>query len=225
MITKYGYDVFFTITVVCVVVIILALVFVEPKSFRYSLVVASLVVVSFAVNFFRDPERTIPENEECIVSPADGKVLVVKQVREDEFFHSDVWQISIFMSPLDVHVNRNPISGVVRYTRYVHGEYFAAFEDKASEKNEQMIIGIEGKQERGPFKQIAGFIARRIVCGLQVGDRVKKGERFGMIKFGSRVDVFLPIFATVCVKVGTRAVAGETVLGEFSQNKLENKYK
>lgn len=225
MITRYGYDVYFTIAAVCVVVIVLALLFIEPKSYRYSLIVVSLAFLGFTTYFFRDPERTTPKGENLIIAPADGKVIVIKNIHDDEFFHSDVQQISIFMSPLNVHVNRNPISGVVRYARYVHGEYFAAFKDKASEKNEQMIIGIEGKQERVMLKQIAGFIARRIVCGLKVGDRVKKGERFGMIKFGSRVDVFLPISASVRVTVGARAVAGETVLGEFSQNKLENKYK
>ncbi|MBI3786863.1 MAG: phosphatidylserine decarboxylase family protein, partial [Ignavibacteriales bacterium] len=127
----------------------------------------------------------------------------------------EVTQISIFMSPLNVHVNRNPISGAVQHLRYVKGEYFAAFEDKASEKNEQMIIGIEGERGKVLFKQIAGFVARRIVCTLHVGDTVKAGERFGMIKFGSRVDVFVPTDAAVRVKAGDITVAGETVLAEF----------
>ncbi len=123
--------------------------------------------------------------------------------------------ISIFMSPLNVHVNRNPVSGVVKHLRYVKGEYFAAFEDKASEKNEQMIIGMEGVHGKVLFKQIAGFVARRIVCTLQVGDTVRAGERFGMIKFGSRVDVFVPLNAVLRVQVGDVPVAGETVLAEF----------
>ncbi len=94
--------------------------------------------------FFRDPDRRTPKGDNLIIAPADGKVIVVKQVHDDEFFHADVQQISIFMSPLNVHVNRNPITGTVKHTRYVKGEYFAAFEDKASEKNEQMIVGLEG---------------------------------------------------------------------------------
>jgi phosphatidylserine decarboxylase len=105
----------------------------------------------------------------------------------------------------------------------VNGKYFAAFEDKASEKNEQMIVGIESKQGGVLFKQIAGFIARRIVCNLKLGDMVKAGERFGMIKFGSRLDIFLPMSTSVCVKVGDIVSAGETVLAEFSKNRSENK--
>jgi phosphatidylserine decarboxylase len=119
------------------------------------------------------------------------------------------------MSPFNVHVNRSPVSGVVRHLRYVKGEYFAAFEDKASEKNEQMIIGIEHARGKLLFKQIAGFIARRIVCTLKPGDSIRAGERFGMIKFGSRVDVFVPASATVRVRVGDVSVAGETVLAEL----------
>jgi phosphatidylserine decarboxylase len=223
MITKYGYDVYFTIAIVCFVIIILSLLFIEPKSFRYSLIVVSLTVFGFTTNFFRDPERNTPQGDGIVIAPADGKVIVIKQVREDEFLHSDAWQVSIFMSPLNVHVNRNPISGIVKHTRYVNGKYFAAFEDKASEKNEQMIVGIESKQGGVLFKQIAGFIARRIVCNLKLGDMVKAGERFGMIKFGSRLDIFLPMSTSVCVKVGDIVSAGETVLAEFSKNRSENK--
>jgi phosphatidylserine decarboxylase len=225
MITKYGYDVYFTIAAVCIVFIILALLFVEPKSTRYSLIFVSLIVLGFTTNFFRDPDRKSPQGEKLIIAPADGKVIVVKQLRDDEYFNSDVWQVSIFMSPLNVHVNRNPISGVVKHVRYVKGEYFAAFEDKASEKNEQMIVGLEGTHGKVMLKQIAGFVARRIVCPLKTGDTVKSGERFGMIKFGSRVDVFLPLSVNIRIKVGDVTRAGETILGEFSQDELENKSK
>ena len=221
MITKYGYDVFFTIAAVCVVIILLALLFIEPKSYRYSLIVVSLAVLGFVTNFFRDPERITPKGENLIIAPADGKVVVVKKILDNEFFHSDVWQISIFMSPLNVHVNRNPISGVVKHTRYVQGEYFAAFEDKASEKNEQMIVGLECANRKVMLKQIAGFVARRIVCPLKSGDTVIAGERFGMIKFGSRVDVLLPLSVDVKIKTGDVTIAGETILGEFPQIGLE----
>jgi phosphatidylserine decarboxylase len=121
MITKYGYDVFFTIAAVCVVIIVLALLFIEPKSYRYSIMVVSLAVLGFTVNFFRDPERITPKGENLILAPADGKIVVVKKIFDNEFFHADVWQVSIFMSPLNVHVNRNPITGVVKHTRYVEG--------------------------------------------------------------------------------------------------------
>ena len=221
MITKYGYDVFFTIAAVCVVIIVLALLFIEPKSYRYSIMVVSLAVLGFTVNFFRDPERITPKGENLILAPADGKIVVVKKIFDNEFFHADVWQVSIFMSPLNVHVNRNPITGVVKHTRYVEGQYFAAFEDKASEKNEQMIVGLESANGKVMLKQIAGFIARRIVCSLKSGDTVNAGERFGMIKFGSRVDVFLPLSVDVRTKTGDVTIAGETILGEFPKMRLE----
>jgi phosphatidylserine decarboxylase len=225
MITKYGYDVFFTIAAVCVVIIVIALLFVEPKSFRYSLIFVTIAFLSFTINFFRDPERVAPQGSKFIISPADGKVIVVKKVQENEYLKAEAWQISVFMSPLNVHVNRNPISGTVKHFRYVKGEYFAAFEDKASEKNEQSIVGVENNFGKVMFKQIAGFVARRIVCPLRPGDTVKVGERFGMIKFGSRVDVFLPISADVKVKIGDITTAGETILGEFAANQPENKAK
>lgn len=218
MITRYGYDVFFTIAAICVVLFVLAVLFVEPKLPRYLLIAVSIFLFGFTLNFFRDPNRNTPKGDSLIISPADGKVISIKRVDEQEFFHGEAWQVCIFMSPLNVHVNRNPISGVVQHTRYVKGEYFAAFEDKASERNEQMIVGIEGTHGKVMFKQIAGFVARRIVCNLEVGDSVKTGERFGMIKFGSRVDVFLPVTAAVNVKLGDVTRAGETVLAEFSGN-------
>lgn len=215
MITKYGYDVFFTITGICIALILVALFLIEPKTIKYSVIVIALLFFGFTANFFRDPDRTPPAGENLVLSPADGKVIGVTEVEETEFLKAPAYQISVFMSPLNVHVNRNPISGQVAHLRYVPGEYFAAFEDKASEKNEQMIIGMENHKGRVMFKQIAGFVARRIVCTLNLGDSVKAGERFGMIKFGSRVDVFVPRSATPNVQSGDKAVAGETVLAEF----------
>ena len=215
MITKYGYDVFFTVSIVCLLAIVLSLLFVEPKILKYCIVVVSAVMLGLTINFFRDPERTSPAGENLVLSPADGKIIAIRQLEEREFLKSGATMVSIFMSPLNVHVNRNPISGMVKHLRYVKGEYFAAFEDKASEKNEQMVIGIEGPRGRVLFKQIAGFLARRIVCTLKMDDTVKAGERFGMIKFGSRVDVFVPASAAVRAKVGDETVAGETVLAEL----------
>lgn len=217
MISKYGYDVFFTVAALCAVVVVVAVVFVEPKFPRYGIVVSGLVLFLLTLNFFRDPERKPPEGDQHIVAPADGRIVVVKEVEACEYLRGRACQISIFMSPLNVHVNRNPVTGVVRHVRYVPGEFFAAFEDKASEKNEQTIIGVENLYGRVLFKQIAGFIARRIVCSLDVGDSVKAGARFGMIKFGSRVDVFVPVDAVLKVKVGDSTVAGETVLADFRE--------
>ena len=215
MITKYGYDVFFTITGICLIAIVISLLAVELRVFKYSIVALALFFFGFTLNFFRDPDRTTPAGDSIVVSPADGKVVVVKNVQEQEFFNGPAIQISIFMSPLNVHVNRIPITGVVSHFRYVEGEYFAAFEDKASERNEQTIIGLENQKGKVLFKQIAGFVARRIVCNLKVGETVRMGDRFGMIKFGSRVDVFIPDNASSKVSVGDRAVAGETILAEL----------
>ncbi|MCX7985074.1 MAG: phosphatidylserine decarboxylase family protein [Bacteroidetes bacterium] len=218
MITRYGYDVVLTVTGICGIILFIALLFIEPRIVRYSIVVLVTLFVAFTVYFFRDPERRTPQQERAIVAPADGKIISIKTVAEEEFFKGPATLISIFMSPLNVHVNRVPASGKVLYTRYVEGEYFAAFEEKASEKNEQMIVGIETPYGKVLFKQIAGFIARRIVCELQVGDSVSVGKRFGMIKFGSRVDVFLPPNVNVCVNVGSKTKAGETILAEFTNH-------
>ena len=215
MISKYGYDVFFTVAGICLVLTVVSVLFVEPKFFRYTLVALSAAVLGFSINFFRDPERTSPSGDNLVVSPADGKIILITTVRESEYLNSESTRISIFMSPLNVHVNRNPITGTVKYLRYVKGDFFAAFEEKASEKNEQTVIGIENLKGKLLFKQIAGFVARRIVCTLKTGDHVTMGERFGMIKFGSRVDVFVPKTAVLKVNVGDVAVAGVTVLADF----------
>jgi phosphatidylserine decarboxylase len=217
MITRYGYDVFFSIATLCAALIVIAVIFVDPKLLRYGLIVLAIVFFGLTLNFFRDPERITPKGGRLIIAPADGKIVAVKQVDETEYFHSRAQQISIFMSPLNVHVNRIPVSGVIRHVRYVPGEFFAAYEDKASEKNEQTIVGVESSYGKVVFKQIAGFIARRIVCSLNVGDSVNVGERFGMIKFGSRVDVFVPENAAVNVRVGDKTVAGETILADFHE--------
>ncbi|MGA3245680.1 MAG: phosphatidylserine decarboxylase family protein [Bacteroidota bacterium] len=215
MITKYGYDVFFTVLIICLAAIVLSLLFLEPKILKYGIPGVFLVILALTINFFRDPDRSTPAGENLVMAPADGKIISIRQVEEKEYLGSTATLVSIFMSPLNVHVNRNPITGTVGYLRYVKGEYFAAFEDKASEKNEQMVIGIENKRGRVLFKQIAGFVARRIVCTLTMGQQVKAGDRFGMIKFGSRVDVFIPAQTVVRAKVGDVTVAGETVLAEL----------
>ena len=217
MITRYGYDVFFSVATICFVLIVAAAVFIDPKLPRYGVIAVSVLFFGLTLNFFRDPERQTPVGDRLVIAPADGKVVAVKSVEETEFFHSPAQQVSIFMSPLNVHVNRIPISGAVRHVRYLPGEFFAAFEDKASEKNEQTHIGIENVHGKVLFRQIAGFVARRIVCPLKEGEMVKVGERFGMIKFGSRVDVLVPENTEIRVKVGDIVVAGESIVAEFQR--------
>lgn len=212
MITDYGYDVFFTITALCVVLILSSYFFVSHIYLKVALIGAAVLFFLFTAYFFRDPDRATPSGERLILSPADGTVIGIAEVDEQTFIHGKAVQISIFMSPLNVHVNRNPVTGIVRYMKHIPGEYFAAFEEKASLKNEQTHIGIETPYGRVFFKQIAGFVARRIVCPLNVGDSVSAGQRFGMIKFGSRVDIFVPASATINATLHQKTVAGETVV-------------
>lgn len=212
MITEYGYDVFFTIAVACCVVVAGSFLFIPNVYVKYGLIAIAVGLFLFTLNFFRDPDRQIPSLVNAVVSPADGTVVVVKEVTEDVYLKTSALQISIFMSPLDVHVNRVPISGKVGYCDHVKGKYFAAYVDKASLDNEQTHIGIDNGNFKVFFKQIAGFVARRIVCTLKVGDTVEAGKRFGMIKFGSRVDVFVPKNSDIKVAIGQKAVAGESVL-------------
>jgi phosphatidylserine decarboxylase len=176
----------------------------------------ALVLTGLVVNFFRDPERATPTDPGLIVSPADGRVIKVAALRDERFLNGDVTLISIFMSPLNVHVNRIPASGRVVDLRYHPGKYFRAFADKASLDNEQNAVVLEDDAGRRLcFVQIAGFVARRIVCRLQVGMQVDRGQRYGMIMFGSRADIYLPPGARVCVTVGDRAYGGETVLAQW----------
>lgn len=177
--------------------------------------VIALVLAGLVLNFFRDPERSHPPEENIVVSPADGKVVVIKEVFEPEYLGTNALQVSIFMSPLDVHVNRFPLSGTVGYFKHIQGEYLVAFDEKSSERNERTLIGVESNGYKILFKQIAGAVARRIVAPVSVGQRAVRGERFGMIKFGSRVDVVMAKPAEVTVSLEDRVLAGETVLARY----------
>ena len=172
-----------------------------------------LAVTTFIILFFRDPERLAPE-EDGILSPADGKIIVAETVKDVRFSDQEMVKVSIFMNVFDVHVNRVPASGTVDKVEYVPGKFIAADNDKAHLKNEYCAVTIttpEGKKLT--FVQIAGLIARRIVCRLEPGDAVVRGRRFGLIRFGSRVDVYLPAETRLRVRVGEKVRAGSTVLG------------
>jgi phosphatidylserine decarboxylase len=181
-------------------------------------VAAFLGTITLAVAaFFRDPERQPPPDDRAVVSPADGRVLKAESVHDDRFLRGKAQMVSIFMSPLDVHVNRNPVSGRVVDIRYHPGRYFRAFADKASLDNEQNAIIIEDDHTRRlAFVQIAGFIARRIVCYLRPQMTVERGARCGLIMFGSRVDIFLPADVELSVHVGDKTRAGETVIARWT---------
>lgn len=187
-------------------------------AWRIPLYVLAAFVLAFTLYFFRDPERTPPQEGRAhlLLAPADGKVVEV--VREDEplYLEGPSQRVSIFLSPLDVHVNRVPADGTIEYVRYVPGDYLVAWHPKASEKNERSELGLLHPSGRKVlFKQIAGAVARRIVYHLEEGDTVRAGARFGIVKFGSRMDVHVPPEVEVDVQVGQRVRAGESVLGRF----------
>jgi len=211
MLTKYGLDTALPILVIALVVIIAGF-FISNIPFRIVLFVVGGAVLLFTLNFFRDPDRTTPDVPGGVISPADGKVVSISEIEDAEYLGGKAKMVAIFMSPLDVHVNRYPVSGIVEHKRYIEGEYFAAYEDKSSELNERTHIGINTGEWKVLFKQIAGFVARRIVCPVEVGDTAVAGERFGMIKFGSRVDVIMPPDAEIRVAMDQRVTAGETVI-------------
>jgi phosphatidylserine decarboxylase len=218
VITRYGYDVVGVVVALCVIGIASAWFFVDGRILKSVLIVIALGLLAFTLYFFRDPERHPPSAEGIVLSPADGTVVLIQPVREEEFIGGEAVQVSIFMSPLNVHVNRWPVNGTVRFFRHVPGEYIVAMDEKSSTRNERTLIGVEHAGGKLLFKQIAGFIARRIVAPVQVGDSAVAGQRFGMIKFGSRVDVLLQPGAAINVKIGDKTVAGETVLARLTPN-------
>jgi phosphatidylserine decarboxylase len=185
-----------------------------PAWVGYIIYPALIVLCGLILYFFRDPDRITPDDENLIISPADGKVVLIQETEEPEYVGGKVTQVSIFLSPLDVHVNRNPLSGNLEYVKYFPGKYLMAWEDHASELNERAHFGV--KHTSGMkimFKQITGFLARRIVYHIAEGDQLKAGDRFGIMKFGSRMDLMIPPGVELKVKKGDRTVAGESVIG------------
>jgi phosphatidylserine decarboxylase len=174
--------------------------------------IAFLVLTLFVLFFFRDPERTVPQDAGLVISPADGKVIVIKDIYEPDYLKQDVKQISIFLSVFNVHVNRSPIEGTVELVKYNPGKFHVASVDKASLDNEQTAMLITNGKQKVLVKQIAGLIARRIVCYAKPGDAIKRGERYGLIRFGSRVDIFLPKNAELKVKLGDRVTGASDII-------------
>ena len=172
------------------------------------------IATCFVAWFFRNPERECPEGEKSVISPADGEVIKIENSIESDFLDGPMQKISVFMNVFDVHVNRLPYSGTVAHIQYNKGKFFSANLDKASELNERNSILIETDDGNKILTvQIAGLIARRIECWVKEGMQVRKGERFGLIRFGSRLEVFLPPDAIISVRVGDRVRAGETLIG------------
>lgn len=175
------------------------------------LAIACLLLTAFMAYFFRDPARTVPTESGIVVSPADGKVLVVERI--DASDAASATQVSIFLSPMDVHINRAPIGGTIESVTYKPGEFRVASRKIASEVNEQNVISIRGAEMSVVARQIAGLVARRIVCWKKAGEHVETGERIGLMKFSSRMDVIMTSDIEVLCRIGDRVVGGETVIG------------
>jgi phosphatidylserine decarboxylase len=180
-------------------------------------IITFLIGLVFLFNFFffRDPERNIPQGDRLILSPADGKIIKIDESYEPYYFKSNTKRVSIFLSVFNVHINRIPLSGKVDFFKYISGKFRVAYADKASQDNEQTIIGINQDNKRILFKQIAGIIARRIICNISQNDSVIAGERFGIIQYGSRVDMFFSDDVEIKVGINDNVYGGETIIGEF----------
>ena len=218
LITKYGVDNFLAIIVISLLLIALGT-FLPKTWFNYIPLALGIILFIFAFVFFRDPDRTIPvqvlNDDSYIIAPADGKVVAITEDVEKDYIAGEAVRISIFLSPLDVHVNRSPVGGKVEYYKYFPGDYLVAYHPKSSELNEHSKIGVMTSHGKVTFKQIVGILARRIVCDVNVNDSLTVGQKIGMMKFGSRMDIFVPKGTEFFVKAGQSVVAGETILAKM----------
>ncbi len=192
-----------------------AIIYIFLKQFLifYFLMAASVVLAGLVVYFFRVPERQIDRNETHVLSPCDGKVVVIKEVFEKEYFKDQRIQVSIFMSPLNVHQNRAPLGGEISYLKHFKGAFYPAFVEKSSELNERCSVVFKDKNGTEVLaRQIAGTVARRICTYKVPGDKIAQGDEYGFIRFGSRVDLFLPLSAKVTVKLDEKPIGGQTII-------------
>ena len=181
-----------------------------------TVLVLSVIFFILIVQFFRDPHRKTPVGDDLIIAPADGKVVVIEEVDEPEYLKTKSRQISIFMSPVNVHVNRYPTSGKVLYEKYHPGKYLVAWHPKSSTENERTTVVVEHPKGQVLFRQIAGALAKRIVNYAKVGHVAKAGAEYGFIKFGSRIDIYLPLECEINVELNQKTVGGETVIARWS---------
>ena len=190
--------------------------FPDYTAVRWLVYILSFALFVIILQFFRSPAITIDQDETQVLCPADGKVVVIEEADETEYFKDRRIQLSVFMSPINVHINRNPISGIVKYFKYHPGKYLVAWHPKSSTENERTTVVTENSNGVSVlFRQIAGALARRIVWYVKEGDAVEQGEEFGFIKFGSRVDLFLPLGTKINVEIGQVVKGGKTVLAEL----------
>lgn len=215
---KEGYNIIAVAFIIASVVVLASYWFLGWGVFTKVLSGVAFVIFALVVRFFRVPKRMLVVDKDMVVAPCDGKVVQVREVVEDEYLNTKCIQISVFMSVFNVHVNYYPVGGKILYSKHHQGAYIVASYPKASEKNERTSIVVETVSgTKVLFRQIAGYIARRIVCYAQPGDQAQQCSQVGFIKFGSRMDVFLPLGSEVSVKVGDNVRACETVMAKLNQ--------
>jgi phosphatidylserine decarboxylase len=214
---KEGYPTLILSTIIAAVIIILTVFLLMPAYpiLGWLVFIATMALLVFLLSFFRIPDRTYTEGEDSIIAPCDGTVVVIEEIQADEYFKDKRLQLSIFMSPLNVHVNRNPVSGQVMYSEYHKGKYLVAWHPKSSTENERHSVVYKSGEKEVLVKQIAGALAKRIVNYLKPGDKVRQGAEMGFIKFGSRVDLVLPLDTKIEVKLNEKVKGGVTVLAKW----------
>lgn len=215
---REGWKIILTVfTVVLLINLITNFVFHAGQAVSWFIFILTFSFFCFVTYFFRNPKRHIVTDDDKIICPADGKVVVIEEVYEPEYFEDKRLQVSVFMSPSNVHVNRAPIAGEVKYSKYHDGKYLVAWHPKSSTENERTSLVIDNGTIDVLVRQIAGKVARRIVYYLEEGDKIEQGADFGFIKFGSRVDLFLPLDTKINVHLGQKVKGGITVIGELSK--------
>ena len=197
-----------------ILVIFFGIDFISSQKYLFFINIFLLILFIFCLNFFRDPKRIVPTDENCIVSPADGKIIKIKEF-EDPETKEKLRLVSIFLSVFNVHSNRMPVDGVVKSVKYIKGDFLAAFDHKASEQNERTEISIKTRFGSMIIKQIAGLVARRILCYAKENEKMLAGDRLGFIRFGSRTDIILPQKVILKVGLGQKVYGGQTIIGKY----------
>jgi phosphatidylserine decarboxylase len=210
---KEGYGLIFIVFFFALAMTTLWYLYYPKDKWALTVSILSIIICLFIISFFRNPKRYIPIGDDSIICPADGKVVVIEDVMETEYFNEMRKQVSVFMSPANVHVNRSPIDGEVKYFKYHPGKYLVAWHPKSSTDNERTSMVIENESFSVLVRQIAGKLARRIVYYVEEGDEIERGEEFGFIKFGSRIDLFLPLNTQINVELNHKVRGGETIIG------------
>ncbi len=214
---KEGRNIIINSFLVILATVILITYFSENKYIEYGSAAGGVILFLFVCRFFRVPKREIVSEEGAVIAPADGKVVIIKEVYEPEYLKSNCMQVSIFMSVFNVHINWFPVAGKVEYYKYHPGRYLVAFHPKSSEKNERTSIVVRSGKTPVLFRQIAGLLARRIVCYAKEGGEVRQCEQAGFIKFGSRIDIFLPMDSRIQVTRGQKVTGSRTIIARLPE--------